>query len=658
MCRRTTIRPLRLLGMAALSWCVLGTAWGQGNGSNWRHLGNSAIQFEQMLPSVATGPIDRVWYSQDGSNLFAKTTSGRIFKTSDFEQWQVVTDSRTQPPSILEAEAAAAAQSTAQVVFKAVIPSGSGGGADGRLYGIGGDVYRSDDGGASWLNVTSYKGSCLLGAGLRAVTVAPLDPDDVVVASDTGVWRSLDGGASWTGLNKFLPNLPAVRLLGLPSGTRGVRLELAGIAQEVEWAPGEKSAWIQTDATDVVREQNLKSALSQVLKHSVTAIAAAEDYIYAGDGDGRLQVSADAGASWGTAFKPGEQGKTGDEGRVESIWVDADDPRVAIAVLGGRNGGASWSSKPAYVLRTMNGGSFWDDITANLPENAAAHGVTADRGSGAIYVATDAGLFYTTADLRSAGQPTGWTSLSEHLPAAAAHDVRLDAAANQLFALLDGYGVYATIAPHRLRDARIVNSADYSGRPTAPGALLSVLGARVESARSQNVAAPILDATETASQIQVPFEAKGDSVSLSLEAASGPLTFGVALKSASPAIFVDPEGTPLIMGAANGMLLDASTRARANSRIQVLATGLGQVKPDWPTGLAAPLKNPPLVAATVHAYLDGSPVEVTQASLAPGYVGFYLIEIQLPRIADTGPAELYIEAEGQQSNRVRLYVEQ
>jgi uncharacterized protein (TIGR03437 family) len=180
----------------------------------------------------------------------------------------------------------------------------------------------------------------------------------------------------------------------------------------------------------------------------------------------------------------------------------------------------------------------------------------------------------------------------------------------------------------------------------------------VESARSEDVAAPVLDATETASQIQVPFEAKGDTVSLSLEAASGPLTFGVALKSAAPAIFVDPDGTPLIMNAASGTLLDAGTPAHAGSRIQVLATGLGQVKPDWPTGMAAPLKDPPRVAATVHAYLDGAPVEVTEASLAPGYVGFYLIEIQLPRIADAGPAELYIEAEGQPSNRVRLYVEQ
>ena len=383
------------------------------------------------------------------------------------------------------------------------------------------------------------------------------------------------------------------------------------------------------EAADVRREQNLKNAMSEALKISVTAIATAKDYIYAGDSEGRLRVSSDAGLTWGAAFRLGEPGK------VEAIWVDSNDPRVAVAALGGRNTASAGPVKPAYVLRTMNGGSFWDDITANLPENAAAHGVAADRASGAIYVATDAGLFYTNTDLGSAGRPTVWSSLSEHLPSVTATDVKLDAGGNQLFAALDGYGVYTAIAPHRLRDARIVNAADYSARPTAPGALLSILGARVESARSEDLAAPVLDANETASQIQVPFEAKGSTLSLSLDAASGPLTFGVPLKSASPAIFVDPEGTPLIMEAASGVLLDASKPAHASSRIQVLATGMGQVKPDWPTGLAAPLKDPPRVSAAVHAYLNGLPVEVLQASLAPGYVGFYLIEIQVPRIADT-----------------------
>jgi len=655
MCRGATIWAVRYAALAALPWLALtqasGPLWGQGTGVSWRHIGNSAVESGQ-LPSEATGPVDRVWYSPDGSSLFAKTASGRVFRTPDFEQWQLVTDAKATPPPAGEADA----PSMPEITFKLANPSGSAAAAAGRLYGIGSDVYRSDDTGVSWINLTNYKGICLLGQGLRAVTTSPLDPDDVVVASDAGVWRSLDGGVSWSGLNQFLPNLPAGRLMGLPNGTRGVRLEVAGVAgevaKEVEWAPGEKTAWKPMDASDVEREQNLKSALSQVLKRPVSSIAVAEDYIYAGDSEGRLQVSADAGVSWGPAFRLGELGK------VEAIWVDADDPRVAIAVLGARSSVAG-SAKPAYVLRTMNGGSFWDDITANLPENAAAHGVAADRGTGAIYVATDAGLFSTTTDLGSAGRPTVWSSLSEHLPAAAAvTDVKLDAGGNQLFAVLDGYGVYTTIAPHRLRDARIVNAADYSARPTAPGALLSVLGARVESARSEDLAAPVLDASETASQIQVPFEAKGNTVSLSLQAASGLLTFGVPLKSASPAIFVDPEGTPLIMDAQSGVLLDANKPAHASSRIQVLATGLGQVKPDWPTGLAAPLNDPPRVAAKVHAYLDGLPVEVTEASLARGLVGFYLVEIQVPRIADTGPAELYIEAEGQQSNRVRLYVEQ
>jgi uncharacterized protein (TIGR03437 family) len=62
------------------------------------------------------------------------------------------------------------------------------------------------------------------------------------------------------------------------------------------------------------------------------------------------------------------------------------------------------------------------------------------------------------------------------------------------------------------------------------------------------------------------------------------------------------------------------------------------------------------VVAPVRAYLDQIPVEVSRAVLAP-YVGFYLIEIQLPRIVNAGPAELYIEADGQPSNKVRLYIE-
>ncbi|HEX6897817.1 MAG TPA: hypothetical protein VF146_21200, partial [Bryobacteraceae bacterium] len=524
--------------------------------------------------------------------------------------------------------------------------------SSGRIYAAGNNVYRSDDDGLSWSNLTAFKGLSILGGTVADAAASPHDSDEVTVASATGIWRSVDGGISWTGLNDFLPNLPTGHILGLPSGTSGVRVSLAGNAAEVEWRPGEKSAWKPLDPVEVQRDDQLKSALSQVLNRTITAVQTAKDLIYTGDSEGHIQVSSDGGISWGTPFRV-----RGDSGPVQSIWVDRSDPRLAVAALGPRSSTSADQPRPTYVIRTMNGGIFWDDITQNLPDKAVAHGVAADRSSGAIYVATDAGVFFTITDLAAAGTATPWTLLTQNLPAAAATDVRLDAAANQLYAALDGYGVYVAIAPHRLREARVVSAADLTARPAAPGALLSVLGTRVQSAMSADTNVPVLDASEASSQIQVPFDATGNTLSLSLNAAAGRFTVGLPLQSVSPAIFVDSEGAPLVLDASTGILLDSSKPAHPGGRIQVLATGLGQVTPNWPTGLAAPLADPPHVVAPVRAYLDSIPVQVTQASLAPGYVGFYLVEIQMPRITNAGPSDLVLEAEGHPSNHVRVYLQ-
>ncbi len=154
------------------------------------------------------------------------------------------------------------------------------------------------------------------------------------MASATGVWRSLDGGLSWTGLNDFLPNLPAGASAGLPSGTRGVRLSVANSAAEIEWAPGEKTAWKLVDATEVgARPEPEERAIASVEAFG-NRHCNREDYIYAGDSEGRLRVSADAGVSWGAVSRLGELGK------VEAIWVDPSDPRVAVAALSARNSAA------------------------------------------------------------------------------------------------------------------------------------------------------------------------------------------------------------------------------------------------------------------------------------------------------------------------------
>ena len=67
---------------------VLGTVGGPrprrpaaGRPAEWRHIGNSAIDLS--LAGLATGPVDRVWYSGSGS-LLIHTASGRVFETADF----------------------------------------------------------------------------------------------------------------------------------------------------------------------------------------------------------------------------------------------------------------------------------------------------------------------------------------------------------------------------------------------------------------------------------------------------------------------------------------------------------------------------------------------------------------------------------------------
>ena len=614
--------PVALLGQSALPELA------------WRHVGNSAI--ESGLPSFATGPVDRVWFSPDGSTLYALAPSGRIYQTSDLESWKLAPGASV--PAVANS-AVAAAPEAGEPRIQAV--------ASARVYAAGQNAYRSDDGGASWTNLTAYKGQSILGSALSDLAVSPQSADVLVVAAANGVWRSADGGRSWTGINDGLPNLPVQRLLSVPGGTQGFRLALkttspGAAPQIIEWAPGQRSAWRLSSSLETERDNNVKQALSRIFGKTITAFARQGNTVYAGDSEGRLFATSDLFNTW-------SQQALSDLGAVESIWIDPKDPRIALAAL---------SAKSGVVFRTMNGGQFWDDMTTNLPPNSSAHGITADAASGSIYVATDAGLFFTTTDLTAAGRATSWTGASSGLPSAAVMDVKLDSGGHQLYVALDGYGVYSTLAPHRLKYVQVVNAADYSARAAAPGSLLSVLGTRVTKAGSASASFPVLNASDTASQIQVPFEITGNTVALTLQGRTGPFTVGIPLQPTSPAIFVDPDGTPLLLDADSAVLLDASKPAHSGSRIQILATGLGRVRPEWPTGVAAPLNDPPAVVAPVTAWLEGNPVEVTQAVLAPGYIGFYMVEIQLPRLVNAGPADLYIEAAGgQQSNHVRIYIE-
>jgi uncharacterized protein (TIGR03437 family) len=105
------------------------------------------------------------------------------------------------------------------------------------------------------------------------------------------------------------------------------------------------------------------------------------------------------------------------------------------------------------------------------------------------------------------------------------------------------------------------------------------------------------------------------------------------------------------------VMLDGMNPAHSRMRLQILAPGLGRVRPDWPAGTPAPLENTPQVVAPVTVLWNREPVDVLRAVLAPGYTGVYLVEIEVPVLLQYGLSELAIQVNGQESNRVRVYSE-
>ena len=133
----------------------------------------------------------QVWYSADGSTLYARTASDMVYATTDFDTWRHVTDApepperRTPIPVVRLPEPGATLAAASPNTY--------------QVFALGRNLSRSDDGGHSWTNLTAYKSQSVVGFGQRSVAVSPDDPDQVVVANDYGVWRSMDGGLSWTG---------------------------------------------------------------------------------------------------------------------------------------------------------------------------------------------------------------------------------------------------------------------------------------------------------------------------------------------------------------------------------------------------------------------------------------------------------------------------
>ncbi|HTS48874.1 MAG TPA: hypothetical protein VMH05_13075 [Bryobacteraceae bacterium] len=186
----------------------------------------------------------------------------------------------------------------------------------------------------------------------------------------------------------------------------------------------------------------------------------------------------------------------------------------------------------------------------------------------------------------------------------------------------------------------LVNAATFQQNALVPGSLVTLFGLDLNGATVQvgGIPAPILYASSSQLNLQVPWELQvmpivpvtvtvtGNSISSELES--------VAVGQNDPGIFSlgAPQGGQGAIENVAGAVVDSNSPAHAGDYVLIFATGLGMVTNQPATGAVA-LAAPHLsyLISYPSATIGGVQAPVSFAGLAPGYVGLYQVNVQVPQ---------------------------
>ena len=417
--------------------------------------------------------------------------------------------------------------------------------------------------------------------------VASTDNSDFLYFGTHRVWNSIDGGASWVPISPDLTDGGALTALAV--------------------VPGSPST------------------------------------IWAGSSDGRVHVLTVFG-SWHSI--------TGLPQRwVTAILPDPGDPTVVYLCFSGFGTG--------HIFKITGTGNTSTDISGNLPD-APANSVVIDP-RGPLYVATDVGVFRSK-------DGASWTSYNAGLPNAFVTSLALDAGSGTLTATTFGRSAHrvelqAPESGPNVQAQGVVDAAAYQPR-LAPGGIAALFGTQLAATTAQSSEQPLPTSLEGVSitvngepaplfvvsplqiNFQVPFEIVDSQALVQVSTAEGVAAARVPVLPTSPGIF---DGT--VTHGTTGAPVEGSNPAARGEILVLFATGLGATQPAVPSG--APASADPLArtAIPVTARFGDQAAAVHFAGLAPGFVGLYQVNLQVPE-GVSGEVPLTIQAGGRSSNAV------
>jgi uncharacterized protein (TIGR03437 family) len=227
----------------------------------------------------------------------------------------------------------------------------------------------------------------------------------------------------------------------------------------------------------------------------------------------------------------------------------------------------------------------------------------------------------------------------------------------------------------------VVSGASFAGGAVVPGEIATLFGTNLTSNLGINLTsrlplpteflnvqvmvdgspAPIfaIDNVNGQQQInfQVPWEVAGESTSHIVVSNNGVTSSPVAVVVAAlPAIFNYSAGGKTF-GAilhSNFRLADVNHPAAEGETVLIYCTGLGPVSARPADGAAGDGQT---TTAEPQVMIGGVPAAVSFSGLAPGYVGLYQINVQVPGGLQSGNQPVLVKIDGASSNSVLLPVQ-
>jgi uncharacterized protein (TIGR03437 family) len=193
-------------------------------------------------------------------------------------------------------------------------------------------------------------------------------------------------------------------------------------------------------------------------------------------------------------------------------------------------------------------------------------------------------------------------------------------------------GAIETIAGFHLAGGRTV-TATYPWPPTLSGVQVQLNG----------TALPLLYVSDSQINFYVPQETPLGAGTLTVTApGSAPATSPVKVVALDPGIF------PAAVVRAGTTINAAATPVHAGDYLEIYCTGLG------PTHDVAGLQR---TLATPTVFIGAVPLTPIYSGLAPGYVGLYQVDVQVPAGLPAGPLPLVMAITPVRSNEVTILVE-